>query len=330
MKNGYNRERPAPSVKSLPELRLQAEEVLQSKAAILPECLDAQFSAETRQMLHELRLHQVELEMQNDELRRAEQELAAARLSYFDMYDLAPVGYCTVSLTGMILEPNLTAAVMLGVTRDALKRMPISRFIFKDDQDVYYLHRKRLLETGEPCECELRMLKPDQTVFWAKITATMSKGVNDAPVCRVVLTDITESKLVAEALRQQEEQFRLVFEERYNMLAEHSRAYHWEIDAQGLFRYISPTCKKVIGYEPEDIVGKRHFYDLHPLDGREAFKQNALAVMARKNSFRGSEHLIQTGNGRCLLIATDGIPLLDGLGALTGYRGMDIDVTKRN
>ena len=330
MKNGFNRERPVLTVKSLPELRLQAEEVLESKGTILPECLDAHFSAETRQMLHELRLHQVELEMQNDELRRAEQELAAARLSYFDMYDLAPVGYCTVSLTGMILEPNLTAAVMLGVTRDTLKRTPISRFIYKDDQDVYYLHHKRLLETSEPCECELRLLKPDQTVFWAKVTATLSKGVDGAPVCRVVLTDITESKLVAEALRQQEEQFRTVFEERYNMLAEHSRAYHWEIDAQGLFKYIAPTCKKIIGYDPEDIVGKRYFYDLHPAEGRDQFRERALAVMNRKDNFRGSEHLLQTVNGRCLLIATDGIPLLDGFGNLTGYRGMDIDVTKRS
>ena len=75
-------------------------------------------------------MHQVELEMQNEELRRAQLELDATRARYFDLYDLAPVGYCTLSEQGLILEANLTAASRLGVARDALAQQRLTSFIF--------------------------------------------------------------------------------------------------------------------------------------------------------------------------------------------------------
>ena len=132
------------------ELRKQAEEVACGEAALSPEHLAALSPEETRQTLHELRVHQIELEMQNEELRRAQVELDTARARYFDLYDLAPVGYCTLSEQGLILEANLTAAGLLGVSRGGLVKQPITRFIFKKDQDLYYLHRKQLFETGTP------------------------------------------------------------------------------------------------------------------------------------------------------------------------------------
>ena len=152
--------------------------------------------------LHELQIHQVELEMQNEELRlaqadlgAAQAELNAARARYFDLYDLAPVGYCTLSEQGVVREANLTAATMLGMTREALVKKPVSRFILKEDQDIYYLHRKQLFETGRPQACELRMIKKDGASFWARLTATVVQDPDGTSVCRVVLSDITERKL---------------------------------------------------------------------------------------------------------------------------------------
>ena len=146
------------------ELRKHAEEIARKNTILSPEKIKSLSPEEIRQMLHELQVHQIELEMQNEELRRSQAELDAARARYFDLYDLAPVGYCTISEKGLILEANLTAAMLLGVTRDALVKQPISRFILKEDQDIYYLHRKKLFETGEPQACELRMAKNDGTI----------------------------------------------------------------------------------------------------------------------------------------------------------------------
>lgn len=157
---------------------------------------------ELRQTLHELRVHQIELEMQNEELRRAELELEVSRARYFDLFDLAPVGYCTISKKGLILESNLAAATLLGRggRRDALSHLPLTRFILNQDQDLYYLHRKRALETGTPQACDIRMVKDDETAFWAHLQLIAVQDEGHAPALRVVLTDISERKRAEEAL----------------------------------------------------------------------------------------------------------------------------------
>ena len=124
-------------------LRRRAEAVALDNAPQAPEDLQPQ------RALHELRVHQIELEMQNEELRRAHEELEASRARYVDLYDMAPVGYLTLGEPGLILEANLTAAKLLGVARGALVKQPLPSFILPEDQDILYLHRKTLLETGE-------------------------------------------------------------------------------------------------------------------------------------------------------------------------------------
>jgi PAS domain S-box-containing protein len=187
-------------------LRKLAEE----KAAQSPADRKTMSPEETQRLLHELRVHQIELEMQNDELRTTQSELDAARARYFDLYDLAPVGYCTVSQTGLIMETNLTAATLFDVTRAELIKQPISSFILKEDQDIYYLHREKLFETGEPQTCEMRMLKKDGTIFWAHLTAVAAQAPStssgQAPdctkTCRIVMSDITKRKKMEAELKQ--------------------------------------------------------------------------------------------------------------------------------
>jgi PAS domain S-box-containing protein len=172
------------------DTRRRAEEKVSSS----PQDLEALSPERTRQTLHELRVHQIELEMQNEELCRAQADLDATRARYFDLYDLAPVGYFTVSEQGLILEANLTAATLLGVTRGDLANQPLCRFILTEDQDIYYLHRKRLPATGTPQVCELRMVKKDETAFWARLEVAAAQDAESEPVYRVVLSDITERK----------------------------------------------------------------------------------------------------------------------------------------
>ena len=122
------------------------------------------------QLLHQLQVHQIELEAQNAELRRAQAELEASQTRYFELYDLAPVGYLTLSEKGLILEANLTAAAMLGVAKGVLVNHPLTSFVITEDRDTFYLYNKRLAETGEPQVCELRMMRKDRPPFWARPT----------------------------------------------------------------------------------------------------------------------------------------------------------------
>lgn len=154
------------------------------------------------QLLHELRVHQIELEMQNEELRVAQVDLATERERYFDLYDLAPVGYCTVSAKGLILQANLTLSVLLGVARGALLRVPLSHFILKEDQDAYYLYRRTLPGEATPPDpanptgqaCELRLTKRNGAIFWAQLTACWVPEDDHDSTCRIVINEITERK----------------------------------------------------------------------------------------------------------------------------------------
>ena len=83
-------------------------------------------------------------------------DLDAARERYFDLYDLAPIAYCTINEQGLIWEANLATATLFGVTRNALLNRPFSRHIFSEDQDIYYLGRKRLAADVDPQSVELR------------------------------------------------------------------------------------------------------------------------------------------------------------------------------
>ncbi len=184
-------------------LRERAEAVSQKSAAQLSENIAALSSEATRLLLLDLRVHQIELDLQNEDLRRSQLELDAERSRYFDLYELAPVGYCSMSAKGLILKANLAATSMLGVVRVNLVGQPISRFIRSEDQDVFYRNRKLLLESGKPQTFELQMVKHDGTLFWAHLQANASPVADGPPELRFVLIDITERKHLELALTQQ-------------------------------------------------------------------------------------------------------------------------------
>jgi PAS domain S-box-containing protein len=201
-------------------LRRQAEEMAQENAALTLENLKALSPEETLQSLHELRVHQIELEMQNEELRRTYGEMDVVRARYFDLYDLAPVGYCTLSEKGLILEANLTAATLLGLARGELIKKPIFRFIHKEDTAIYYMQHQQLFETSKPQACELRMVKNDGTAFWAHIESTVAQDADGIPVSRFVMSNINERKLAEEALRESDKLLRASLEEKDVLLKE--------------------------------------------------------------------------------------------------------------
>jgi PAS domain S-box-containing protein len=102
----------------------------------------------------------------------------------------------------------------------------------------------------------------------------------------------------------------------------------WEINTQGLYTHVSRVSEAVLGYSPDELVGRMYFYDLHPESGRETFKKVAFAAIDRKESFQNLENVVQTKDGRHVWVSTNGIPILNTEGILQGYRGSDTNITE--
>ena len=189
-------------------LRLQAEAIVRDKLSLSHQPPETMTVAGMQRALHELQVHQIELEMQNDELLRTQLLLEAARSRYFELYDLAPVGYCTVSEGGLIVEANLAVAALLGSTRGTLVGQRISRFIGKDHQDTYYRLRKQLLEIGTTQTGELQVVNLEGHACWVQMTTSAAHDAAGAPEQHLVLADISESKVMAAAMQASEARYR--------------------------------------------------------------------------------------------------------------------------
>ncbi|WP_457551994.1 two-component system sensor histidine kinase NtrB [Desulfobacula sp.] len=154
-------------------------------------------------LIHELEVHQIELKMQNQELRRLHDELETARDTYAHLYDFAPIGYFTVSEKGVIDEANLTFATMLGLDRGALIGTPFHRLVQKEGQDIFYKHRWQFLETETPQTSELRLLNKDGHGFYVRLECFVIRNkADESRQIRGVASDITQIKLMEEKLCQ--------------------------------------------------------------------------------------------------------------------------------
>jgi len=151
---------------------------------------------EATSLLHELQVHQIELELQNEELRRSQQELDLSRARYFELYNFAPVGYLTINDNGLITKANLAAAALVLVTMKILIKRPFTQLIFPEDQDRYYHWCKAIMETGVSQVCELRLLKNDDSTIWVRLAGSLAMDAADEAELRVVVSDITEPKKV--------------------------------------------------------------------------------------------------------------------------------------
>jgi diguanylate cyclase (GGDEF)-like protein/PAS domain S-box-containing protein len=194
--------------------------------------------------LHELRVHQVELELQNQELRRTHIELDASRTGFADLYDHAPVGYLTLGDSGQIQRANLTAAALLGETRDGMILRPLSRYIFKDDQDIFYLFSKQIQLTRATHTLELRLLRHGGTPFWAELVATCAPAHVDEPMLRVVLTDISERRTTLQKVQLAASVF--VNASEGIMIT----------DTSGTIVDVNSAFTNITGYDRADVVGQ--------------------------------------------------------------------------
>jgi PAS domain S-box-containing protein len=201
-------------MKALPDRSVVLENKLRTRAERLLHTRRREFAQmpldDVQKLVHELQVQQIELEMQNDELHRAQLELQQARDRYAELYDFAPVAHLTLSADGKILEANLNAVELLGLERGRLILQRFSRFIPREAQDTFYLFCRRVFRSNTRQSADLELLNARARRLVVHIEAVRDE-TSTRKKCRFSFNDITERQRVEEALRRSEERYRLLF-----------------------------------------------------------------------------------------------------------------------
>ena len=196
---------------------LQALRARAEQNRVVSAGLPADTSPEVQRLVQELQVHQIELQMQYEELLAAQVELEASRLQYLDLYEFAPVGYCTVDKVGTVLQLNLHMAELFGTVRQRLLNRRLLLFVDREAQAQFISFLARMWAApGERFTCELAMRQQDETPFFAQfegIVTAANADTNQPATGRLVLADSTARRQATDALAASEARFRAAFEQ---------------------------------------------------------------------------------------------------------------------
>ena len=249
----------------------------------------------------------------------AEQELNESESRYNALF----ANNYSVSLlidpdTGRIIDANEAAARYYGYSRDQLTTMAIydlnrlpEEMVVRNLKRAKNEREKHFLSTHYRADGEKRNVE----IYSGPIT------MQGKPLFYSIIHDITERKKAEHALRESEERFRQV--------AENAGVWIWEVDETGLYTYSSPVVESIVGYDPEDLVGKKHFYDMFDPEVKEDLKNASLAAIGRREIIRNFVNPNIHKDGSRVMLETNGAPIIDDAGRFRGYRGTDMDITER-
>jgi PAS domain S-box-containing protein len=178
-------------------------------------------SSKTLEMLvADLEIHQIELQTQNEELRRSQIEIEEARRRYSDLYDFAPIGYFTLDAQGMILEANLTGAALLGENRRGLIQRGLRRFVKQEDQKKFVNFCLQVLGETKIQTCELKLWKKSGTSLDARLTGIALEDGKGQRVCQVAVSDVSDWKEAQRAIEQAQRELEIRMQERTLVFAQ--------------------------------------------------------------------------------------------------------------
>ncbi|HTG02038.1 MAG TPA: PAS domain-containing protein, partial [Nitrospirota bacterium] len=268
-------------------------------------------------LLEDLRLHQAELEAQNEELRAAQHALEASRSKYADLFELAPVGYFTLDEHGMIWDVNLIGAAQLGQARSALDRKPFRIFVDPKYRDAFRVHHAHVFTTGKRATCELEFIRRDRTKFFGRLDSVPLDERDGYKKCFTAVTNVTNQKQAEESLRESEEKFRLI--------AELSSDVIFQLNAAGKITYASPAVNRY-GFKPEKLIGTAFTAYVHPQDLTRA--EHTLQQVASGRRIDMLELQLRYANGSYYYADINVTPV-KRQGSIAGIQGIMRDITER-
>jgi len=254
--------------KHVDDLRRRAEKRITEST----DSIGTMSAPEIQKLVHELHVHQIELEMQKEALQRSQAEAADERRKYTDLYDFAPVGYFTLDKKGRIIEANVTGASLLGAEKRSLAKQPFQRFIVHGYFSIFQSHLQKAHETQSKQICKLKLTGKDGAQFDALIdTIAVIDGEGKFDHYRSSVTDITEITRAEEALKENEANVLNILDKLLDVL--------FATDDSGFITFISRLALQVFGWKPEEMVG-RNFIEFLPdaeIPGVVAQFQGAMA-----------------------------------------------------
>jgi PAS domain S-box-containing protein len=268
---------------------------------------------------HELQVHQIELEMQNEELRKAQLNLEKSRQRYADLYDFAPVGYFTFTPEALIKEANLTGATLLEMDRQRIINGRFRRFVASSDFDQWDQHFLRVLREGEKQTCDLTLKRQDGSTFQAgleSIRIEVSRGEFEV---HTTVTDITKRKRAEEELLESEKRYR----ELYDFLP----TPVYEMDFEANITSVNRAVYETFGGTEEDLKkGFKAWQLLSPEETERSIKN--IQRLIKGEQLKGAEYTLRRLDGSVFpaivissVIYRDDKPV--------GLRGVIVDITER-
>jgi len=289
------------------------------------------------EFLHELQVHQIELEMQNEELRRAQVVMEEMRDRYLDLYELAPVGYITLTREGMIAEANLTGAAMLGVDRKNLLGRRFAAFVSPEDSDKWNRHFLTVLKRDGRQHCELVLRRSDGLCIEARLTSLKAGDSlsahepddssqpgdkpNKSPLLRIVITDISEIKAAEKMLWEKNQLLDSIIDNIPNMI-------FLKRASDLCFELFNKAGENLLGYSRTDLLGKGND-DFWPREQADWFTATDRKVLASAAVTEIPEEAIRTASGETRYLHTWKVPLHDKGGEPTHLLGISVDITER-
>ena len=233
-------------------------------------------------------------------------------------FDLVPDMVVIASTDGYFKKINKAWETVLGFTSEELLAQPFADFIHPDDLAPTYSEIENQLNNKPTINFINRYRCKDGSYKWLEWVAIPSPDkINLYAAAR----DITEKKQIDEVMQQSEERIR--------QITKSSGIWVWEVDQNGLYTYVSESEESVLGYKPEELIGKKYFYDFFAPETKSQLKEAALILFGEKAGFSNFINTNLHKEGYEVVLETNGFPVLDGDGKLVGYRGSDRDISER-
>jgi len=222
---------------------------------------------------------------------------------------------------GFVTSCNKAAQTLFGYSGKELEGSHISKLYLSEDHSFLQEEVIAPVELHGAHDLVVRLRKSSGEVFFAHVFLTMHKqSRGDHAGIVACYMDVTDRKLAQEELNASEGRFR--------SLVETTSDWIWEVDQNGVYTYVSPRVRELIGYEPHEIRGGTRSR-IMPADEAERFTKTFSSLAARRAPFDGLECITRHKSGRLVILETSGVPIFDGQQVFKGYRGIDRDITRR-